>query len=71
MSSLCRSPSPARPHRRSGLPSFINRTYNIATQTAVKPVFATLEQALVIRQLGTLGRGDQATLRKAIAETLG
>jgi mRNA interferase MazF len=39
--------------------------------SAVKPVFATIEQALVIRQLGTLGAGDQATLRKAITETLG
>jgi mRNA interferase MazF len=39
--------------------------------SAVKPVFATLEQALVIRQLGTLGAGDQAALRKAIAEILG
>jgi mRNA-degrading endonuclease toxin of MazEF toxin-antitoxin module len=39
--------------------------------SAVKPVFATLEQALVIRRLGTLDGGDQAVLRKAIAETLG
>jgi mRNA interferase MazF len=39
--------------------------------SAIKPVFATLEQALVIRQLGTLAAGDQASLRKAIAETLG
>jgi mRNA interferase MazF len=39
--------------------------------SAVKPVFATLEQALVIRQLGSLSASDQAALRKAIAETLG
>jgi len=39
--------------------------------SAVKPVFATLEQALVLRQLGTLSVGDQAALRKAIDETLG
>lgn len=39
--------------------------------SAVKPVFATLEQALVIRRLGTLAATDQASLRKAIAETLG
>ncbi|MGH7126318.1 MAG: type II toxin-antitoxin system PemK/MazF family toxin [Stellaceae bacterium] len=39
--------------------------------SAVKPVFATLEQALVIRQLGRLSAGEQAALRKAIAETLG
>jgi mRNA interferase MazF len=39
--------------------------------SVIKPVFATLEQALVIRHLGTLGADDQAALRKAIAETLG
>jgi mRNA interferase MazF len=38
--------------------------------SAVKPVLATLEQRLVIRKLGTLGAGDQATLRQAIAEIL-
>ena len=39
--------------------------------SAVKPVFATIEQALIVRQLGTLGDGDQAALRKAIGEVLG
>ncbi len=39
--------------------------------SAVKPVFATLEQALVLRHLGTLSAGDQTALRNAIAETLG
>ena len=39
--------------------------------SAVKPVFATLEQALVLRLLGTLSAGDQTALRKAIAATLG
>lgn len=39
--------------------------------SAIKPVFATLEQGLIIRQLGTLDSVDQAQLRKAIAETLG
>lgn len=39
--------------------------------SAVKPVFATLEQALVLRRLGSLGAGDQAALREAIAETIG
>jgi mRNA interferase MazF len=34
--------------------------------SAIKPVFATLEQVLVIRQLGTLGADDQALLREAI-----
>ena len=39
--------------------------------SAVKPVFATLEQALVIRRLGSLSPADQEALRKSIAETLG
>ncbi len=39
--------------------------------SAIKPVFATLEQTLVLRQLGKLGMADQAALRKAITETLG
>jgi mRNA interferase MazF len=39
--------------------------------SAVKPVFATLEQALVLRRLGSLGAGDKAALREAIAESLG
>jgi hypothetical protein len=34
-------------------------------------VFATIEQSLVIRKLGTLDARDQDALRKAIAETLG
>ena len=39
--------------------------------SAVKPVFATLEQALVLRRIGMLGAGDQAAVRQAIAETFG
>jgi mRNA interferase MazF len=39
--------------------------------SAIKPVFATLEQVLIIRQLGSLAASDQAALRKAIAEMLG
>lgn len=39
--------------------------------SAVKPVFATLEQSLVIRDLGALGAGDREALRHAIAQTLG
>jgi mRNA interferase MazF len=39
--------------------------------SAVKAVFATLEQRLVIRQLGTLAAGDQEALRQAIAVTIG
>ncbi len=39
--------------------------------SAIKPVFATLEQALVIRQLGSLDAADREALRRAIAQTLG
>ena len=39
--------------------------------SVIKPVFATLEQALVIRQLGALVSADRAALRQAIAHTLG
>ena len=39
--------------------------------SAVKPVFATLEQRLVIRRLGTLAAEDQDTLRLAIGQIIG
>jgi mRNA interferase MazF len=39
--------------------------------SVIKPVFATLERALVIRQLGTLSMGDRTALRKAFGEILG
>lgn len=39
--------------------------------SAVKPVFATFEQALAIRKLGVLLDADQAALRSAIAQILG
>jgi mRNA interferase MazF len=39
--------------------------------SAVKPVFATLEQSLVLRSLGKLAAQDQAALTKAIGEILG
>ena len=39
--------------------------------SAIKLVFATLEQTLVLRKLGALGVSDQGALKKAIAETLG
>jgi mRNA interferase MazF len=47
------------------------QTAGLLKPSAVKPVFATLEQVLILRKLGTLAAGDQAALRKAIAETLG
>jgi len=37
----------------------------------VKPVFATLEQRLVLRRLGALDDDDQAVLRSPIAEIIG
>jgi len=39
--------------------------------SVVKPVFATLEQTLVIRTLGRLHADDQAALRRTIAGVLG
>jgi mRNA interferase MazF len=39
--------------------------------SAVKPVFATLEQGLVIRRLGALAPEDQDALRLAIGQILG
>jgi len=39
--------------------------------SVIKPVFATLERALVIRRLGTLSAGDRTALKKAIGEIIG
>jgi len=39
--------------------------------SVVKPVFATLEQRLVLRRLGALDDNDQTVLRKAISEIIG
>lgn len=39
--------------------------------SAVKPVIATLEQTLIIRQLGTLAPDDANALRTAIVEIIG
>jgi len=44
---------------------------NLLKPSAIKPVFATLEQSLLLKQLGTLQPGDQAALRQAIASVLG
>jgi mRNA interferase MazF len=38
--------------------------------SVVKPVFATLEQTLIVRQLGTLTAADRATLKNAIDQIL-
>jgi mRNA interferase MazF len=47
------------------------RPAGLLKPSAIKPVFATLEQALLLRQLGTLQTNDQMTLRKAISEVIG
>lgn len=39
--------------------------------SAVKPVFATFEQTMVIRRLGALNHQDQDALRGAIGQLLG
>jgi mRNA interferase MazF len=39
--------------------------------STVKPVFATLEQQLVLRRLGSLEPGDQTALRAGIGRILG
>ena len=39
--------------------------------STVTLVLAIVEQALIIRRLGTLATGDKAVLRQAIAEVLG
>jgi mRNA interferase MazF len=47
------------------------REAGLLKPSAIKPVFATMEQALIIRQLGTLADRDQAEMRRAIAEMIG
>jgi mRNA interferase MazF len=44
---------------------------NLLKPSAIKPVFATIEQALVLRTLGTLQDRDCAALRHAISGLIG
>jgi mRNA interferase MazF len=44
---------------------------NLLMPSVVKPVFATLEQILVIKQLGKLSAQDQAMLRLTIGQIIG
>ena len=44
---------------------------NLLKPSVVKPVLATLEQGLVIKQLGQLSAADQAALRLAIKQIVG
>ena len=39
--------------------------------SAIKPVFATIEQTLIVRRFGTLGETDISALRTAIASMIG
>jgi mRNA interferase MazF len=47
------------------------KTAGFLKPSAIKPVFATIEQSLVIRQLGTLDATDKQSLRQAIARIIG
>jgi mRNA interferase MazF len=44
---------------------------NLLKPSAIKPVFATLEQSLILKRLGILQPSDQSALRQAIAAVLG
>jgi len=39
--------------------------------SAIKPVFATIEQTLILRRLGRLSRRDDSALRKAMTGIIG
>ena len=39
--------------------------------SAIKPVFATVEQTLILRRLGQISTGDQSALRDAISGIIG
>lgn len=44
---------------------------NLLKPSAIKPVFATLEQNLILKRLAVLDPSDQAALRQAITAVLG
>lgn len=44
---------------------------NLLKPSAIKPVFATIEQSLIVRRLGALQAQDHSALRAAIAAVLG
>ena len=46
------------------------QTAGLLKPSAIKPVFATLEQALIIRQLGSLTPLDKTALKNSIAQIL-
>lgn len=47
------------------------REAGLLKPSAIKPVFATLEQQLIIRQLGSLQNAELRALRTSLAEILG
>lgn len=47
------------------------RLAGLLKPSAIKPVFATIEQGLIIRPLGSLGSDDRDSLREAITRILG
>lgn len=44
---------------------------NLLKPSMIKPVFATIEQGLILKQLGALQAADQRALRQAIAAVIG
>jgi mRNA interferase MazF len=46
------------------------QTANLLKPSAIKPVFATVEQRLILKSLGVLQPIDQSALRQAIASLL-
>jgi mRNA interferase MazF len=44
---------------------------NLLKPSAIKPVFATIEQALILKTLGTLREVDCLALREAISRLVG
>lgn len=47
------------------------RATNLLKPSAMKPVFATIEQTLILKRLGQLSARDQSALRDAIAGIIG
>ncbi len=47
------------------------RAANLLKPSSIKPVFATLEQSLILKRLGVLAAPDQFALRQAIFTIIG